>query len=244
MHLVMFDIDGTLIQSNQADTKCYLAALSTLGIHAVNKDVSSYPHVTDASIATEILSIHHQRPAESRDIATLRQHYLEHLTAEATANPDGFQLIPGAQQAFETLYRQTDTAVALATGAWEPTARLKLAQSGFDMSDQIPFASSSDALSRESIMTLAYQRAKRTYNQTGFESITYVGDATWDVRASRQLGYQFIGICAQTQTDKLHQEGARITLENYHNLNRFLSTLQDLQSGRASSFTSARQVHV
>ena len=238
MHLVMFDIDGTLIHSNKADTKCYRAALAAFGIHEVNEDIATYAHVTDASITHEILTEHHQRPAQPEDLQVFLQHYLQLLSNEAAENPDGFRPVPGAMQAFHTLCQRRDTAVALATGAWKPTAHLKLTSSGFNIDDidSIPFASSSDAVSRETIMRLAYERARQRHGCSIFDSITYIGDGVWDVRACRLLRYYFIGICAGKQPDKLQQEGARIILEDYRDLNQFLAVLQSVQSGITRSF--------
>ena len=56
MHLVMFDIDGTLIESYDIDEQCFLAAIDeVLGIQ-IDSRWERYPHVTDAGILDEILS--------------------------------------------------------------------------------------------------------------------------------------------------------------------------------------------
>ena len=43
MHLAIFDVDGTLIESDAADNSCFLAAFEdTHGIREMNTDWSSY----------------------------------------------------------------------------------------------------------------------------------------------------------------------------------------------------------
>ena len=80
--------------------------------------------------------------------------------------------------------------VAVATGGWQETARLKLRLVGID-AERLAFASSSDALARTEIMRLA---ARRAMQGTAFSRATYFGDGPWDRRASEQLGYDFIAV--------------------------------------------------
>jgi phosphoglycolate phosphatase-like HAD superfamily hydrolase len=55
MQLVMFDIDGTLTESNALDNKSYLQALSEVfGFSEVSSDWTSYSHATDACILREV----------------------------------------------------------------------------------------------------------------------------------------------------------------------------------------------
>ena len=58
MHLVMFDIDGTLVHSYDFDEECYVEAVEEVLGCAVNSDWSKYQHVTDSGILDEI--IHNQ----------------------------------------------------------------------------------------------------------------------------------------------------------------------------------------
>ncbi|MBI3191378.1 MAG: hypothetical protein HYZ36_01850 [Pedosphaera parvula] len=49
MHLVIFDIDGTLTETNAVDADCYVRALAEVfGFADVDTDWSTYPHVTDS----------------------------------------------------------------------------------------------------------------------------------------------------------------------------------------------------
>jgi beta-phosphoglucomutase-like phosphatase (HAD superfamily) len=51
MHLVMFDIDGTLTLSNDLDDTAFLNALDEVfNIREFSTDWATYPHVTDAGI--------------------------------------------------------------------------------------------------------------------------------------------------------------------------------------------------
>ena len=55
MHLVVFDVDGTLVDSSEINGRLYREAVETeLGIK-VDDDWSRYRHVTDSGILNEIM---------------------------------------------------------------------------------------------------------------------------------------------------------------------------------------------
>ena len=56
MTLVMFDIDGTLAETFQVDSECYVQALKDVfGFSDVNTDWSSYKHTSDSGILNELV---------------------------------------------------------------------------------------------------------------------------------------------------------------------------------------------
>lgn len=63
MRVVIFDIDGTLTQTNGVDAECFTAAVQTvLGLPAIDTDWDSYSHVSDRGIIEEI-SLRHRGTA-------------------------------------------------------------------------------------------------------------------------------------------------------------------------------------
>jgi phosphoglycolate phosphatase-like HAD superfamily hydrolase len=96
--------------------------------------------------------------------------------------------IPGASEFLEDLRERKNCRVAIATGGWEETAKLKLKAAGVDIKD-CAFASSSDHYSREGMMRAAESMAS---NGVTFRSRTYFGDALWDKKACENMDYRFI----------------------------------------------------
>jgi len=76
--------------------------------------------------------------------------------------------------------------LSIATGGWEETALLKLQSAGIDVSG-IPIASSNDHYARIEIMKMARVKASACESFP----VTYFGDAAWDQKACRELGYNF-----------------------------------------------------
>ena len=108
-------------------------------------------------------------------------------------DPAECQAVKGSHEILEWINDQPRFCFAVATGGWSESARMKLEKAGLKVADTI-FASSDDAMSREGIMRIAEARACSAYRVQKFDSITYVGDAVWDLNAAQACNYSFIGI--------------------------------------------------
>ncbi|MCP4750745.1 MAG: HAD family hydrolase [Proteobacteria bacterium] len=226
MHLIMFDVDGTLVESSTYDGRCFIKAVEDLFPQIrINPDLNDYRYVTDSGIAMELIERHTGRNATDAELEKIMSDYLLHMEEEYRADSRKFTKVPGAVDVLDTLKSKDNMALALATGGWGDTARFKMNKSGID-ADSLPMASASDAVSREEIMTLAYRRAKERYQVDEFESITYIGDGLWDLKACKNLGYTFVGIGHDIQTLKEH--GAKYLIQHYLPIDDFLDLLSRL----------------
>lgn len=133
--------------------------------------------------------------------------FLGLLQSELAARPERFRPIPGAADVFARL-RASGWEVAVATGGWEPSAKLKLRAIGLDPT-AFAFASSSDASTRTEIVATAIARAPRR-----FARIVSIGDGVWDVRASASAGLPFVGIASGKRADQLRAAGASVILSD------------------------------
>ena len=152
-----------------------------------------FKYVTDEGIVAEIAAGKLNRPATPNEMAAIKAKILELLRSQADSNREAFAPIPGALEIFDALQKMRSCAVAIATGCWKESARLKLSTAGFDV-ENLPLASSDDSHRREEIMRAAHTRALEHFRVSEFETVTYVGDAVWDLKASKNIGYHFIGI--------------------------------------------------
>lgn len=184
MHAMLFDIDGTLLESDVIDGHLFEAAIrAVLGDVRLRADWNDYVHVTDAGLLREISAdngIVHTAELEERVRTTFVSLIDTHIRLHGP-----FREIPGARRFVEALAASPVHAVAFATGGWGATAAHKLRSAGFDLA-RIPLRSSDDAIRRVDIMDAALQALGPP-----FESVTYFGDAGWDERACRELGWRF-----------------------------------------------------
>lgn len=197
VHLVMFDIDGTLVDSMDFDGRLYAEAIhAVLGI-VVDRDWSSYPHVTDGGLLEEVLRRHAVADPQGALHAAVRERFVAMTRDYIQGEPAAVREVPGAAALLGALRNRADCRVAIATGGWRDTALLKLAAAGLEL-DGIALATSSDAHARIEIMRIAERRAlgdRRPHRRT------YFGDGPWDQRACRDLGWDFIAIGANVTHD-------------------------------------------
>ncbi|MFL0809434.1 MAG: HAD family hydrolase [Agarilytica sp.] len=179
----MFDIDGTLVESYDLDSRCFVDAVKYITGLSINSDWSKYQHVTDSGILNEaLLAGEYSNGEEIKN--RVKQRFLENLEVSIADQP--VKEIPGAAAFLSLLQSMKNVTVSLATGGWQESALLKLESANINFSS-IPLASSNDHYSRIEIMKLAANRAAK--NQY---PCTYFGDGVWDKEACSSLGYNFV----------------------------------------------------
>ncbi len=187
MHAVIFDIDGTLIQSAEIDDYLYREAVRAIvGPVRFRNSLHDYDFVSDSGILSQLLEDNGLSglpdPTER-----IQARFVEYLQQHIDDNGP-FIEIPGARRHLDSLRNSNEHGVAIATGGWQVSARLKLASAGFE-TDGIPLASSDVAPDRTDIM-----RSALVELGTSFESITYYGDGPWDRDACERLGWRFVAV--------------------------------------------------
>lgn len=187
MHAVVFDVDGTLVQSVEIDEILYKQSIrEVIGDVEFRSRWSDYESVTDSGILLQVFRDNaiEYSPSQVRQIESI---FLAALKAYIRINGP-FIEIPGANMYLEKLCTSLSHRVAIATGGWKDSAVLKLSSAGFELRE-VPIATSSDSTDRAEIMTIAATRLGDR-----FESITYYGDGVWDRDACAELGWQFVPV--------------------------------------------------
>jgi FMN phosphatase YigB (HAD superfamily) len=187
MHAVIFDIDGTLLKSTAVDDELYRIALRrVLGPIEFRESLADYDFVSDSGILWQVLVDNNLQhiPDPTDEIVSIFVDGLKQHISENGAFPE----IPGARHLLTSLQSSRDKYVAIATGGWSASARLKLESAEFDLSNIILAASDTER-DRTRIMCSALDRPEADY-----ESITYYGDGVWDRDACEILGWNFIPV--------------------------------------------------
>ncbi len=226
MKLAIFDIDGTLTNTNSVDNECFVKALAEAhAITEIVQDWATYPHTTDSGITLHIFQERFGRNPEETELGKFKCCFVNMLSEQYRSNSSSFAEIAGASIALNRLKRESDWAVAIATGCWRESALLKLRAAKIDI-DGIPAAYAEDGLSREEILRAAVSQSVEQYRVSSFEKIVSIGDGLWDVRTARRLNFTFLGIGSGESAAMLHQAGAKHVIEDfadYGQLVRFLN---------------------
>jgi phosphoglycolate phosphatase-like HAD superfamily hydrolase len=226
MNLAIFDIDGTLTNTNSVDNECFVKALAEAhAITEINTDWSAYPHTTDSGITQHIFQEKFGRDPEETELGEFKGCFMNMLSEQYRSNSSSFAEITGAANALTRLRQESDWAVAIATGCWRESALLKLRAANIDI-DGTPAAYAEDGLSREEILQAAVSKSLEQYRLSDFGKIVSIGDGLWDVRTARRLDFAFLGVGCGESAAMLHQAGAKHVIEdfaNYGQLVRFLN---------------------
>jgi phosphoglycolate phosphatase-like HAD superfamily hydrolase len=225
MKLVIFDIDGTLINSQRICNDCTLSALQeALRVHDVCTDWAAYKSATDLGVLSEICSKELGRDLQTTDMQSYVAAYCKCLRQAKKKHSEEFVEIANTTEMLKTLSKHTEWQPAIATGAYYEIARLKLVLAGVSING-IPMTSSNDSDNRGIITQLAVEKALKFYGIKDFERLVYVGDALWDVKTTRELGMPLLGIGDQHEV--LLQEGTSHWLPDYKDLSTFYRYLDE-----------------
>ncbi len=207
MKLVVFDLDGTLTRTSQVDGECYShAVIDVLGIEELNSDWAAYREVTDEGILLEVVRERFGRLPTAAEREAIQALLVELFAARCAVRPSDFAEVPGAGALVRNLL-DAGWAVAVATGAWRPSAEFKIRQSGVPVAN-LPAAFAEDGPSRESVVNTAIQRALGHYRCQRFDRIVSVGDGIWDLSTARKLGFPFLGVADEPHASVLRSNGA------------------------------------
>ena len=191
MIAVIFDIDGTLVESFQFDGIIYASAVKdVLGEVIIKDNWNQYKNVTDTGILRQLMD--ENKICEEGQIEKVRKKFGElvrrHLENSGECRPK-----KGAIGLIDKLLSDQRYKVGFATGGWRHTAEMKLQRAGFDLNNPVLF-SSDDSDERVEIMEKCLLALGSRFNR-----IVYVGDAEWDIQAAETLGWHFIGVGARLE---------------------------------------------
>jgi phosphoglycolate phosphatase-like HAD superfamily hydrolase len=220
---VLFDVDGTLCDTDEVDGRCYREAAGVaLGLPPEHIDWSEAPDRTDSGIARWLWTVFRKRAPTSEEQLLLRRDFVERLRSELLLRPSRFGCIPGAPRLVREL-SDSGIPTGIGTGGWRPSAELKLTAAGLDAS--ILHATADDHETRTAIFSLARLRTAGT----AWKGRTLlIGDSVWDVDTARRLEWGFLGVGSGAAAEALRSAGAARVIPDYQGIDwRHIETLME-----------------
>lgn len=182
--LVLFDIDGTLLDCGPQVRPLFAAALVEIFGTAGAVDGYDFAGRTDPGIVRDLITAAGRSTGEVlAGMPRMREVYLARL--ERSLERQGMRLLPGVLEMLTRLAKREDVTLALLTGNWEPGARTKLSR--FDLNRFFPFgAFGCDAIDRTDLPPVALDRAEREVGRRFRpEETLIIGDSLFDVACAR-----------------------------------------------------------
>ncbi len=222
-HLLLFDIDGTLIHADGAGRVALTRALaSEFGIPDPRIH-GGFAGRTDRAIASAALTSHGLEASEE-GFARYAAAYLTHLPDTLLERPG--RVLPGAKELVHALASRPDVVLAVLTGNFERAARLKLAHFELD-SFFLDAGGFGDHHHDRNDVARAAEHALAAH--VGDDAILWViGDTPNDVRCARAIGARAVAVAAGFSTrEELEAAEPDHLLDDLCDVERFLALLDE-----------------
>lgn len=192
MHVILFDIDGTLLHSGGAGQAGIERALEVaFGITAPTEGIPTAGR-TDRGIGRDLIRFHGLEDSETTHVR-LQQTYLSVLPHEL-ASRQGI-VYPGVRELLRRLSDRNDVRLGLLTGnyreaAWQKLRHYGLAEHFFfgGFGDDHP---DRDDVARQALAAAVEHHAPQTIDR---ENVWVIGDTPADVRCGRAIGARVIAV--------------------------------------------------
>lgn len=197
MRLVLFDIDGTLLNSGGMGRAAMQRALG-LVFGSPGNPSYRYDGKTDRQIVRDVMRMegHSDVHIDSR-MTTLIDLYLEGLREGARSGRFNIRPLEGVPELLDALETRDDVTLGLLTGNVEPGARIKLTAAGIDPDRFRINAFGSDHEHRPELPAIAQRRASETLGlDIAGERLVVIGDTPADIECGRSLGAKAIGVAS------------------------------------------------
>lgn len=204
MHVLLFDIDGTLIHTGGSGLRALkIAFAETFGCEP--PETINTAGRTDRGIARELFS--HQSIEDSfHNWDRFRNAYLQHLS-EQMPSTDGY-VLPGVAGLLDRLAERAHVTTGLLTGNVAEGARIKLEH--FGLEHHFAFGGYGERHpERNSVAEEALQAAHQALDCTvPPDRVWVIGDTTLDVSCARHIGARAVAVATgfQAKSDLVAEE--------------------------------------
>ena len=206
MHLILFDIDGTLMHTHGAGRKSFISTLrGVFGIEESMEDIS-FAGATDLNVLHDVLKRWNIEPTEAE-----KSLFFERLPEAMlrNASADNATLYPGVKSLLQELHDHEQCMLGIVTGNAKACAMIKLGL--FDLEPFFSVGAYGDEDGNRNILAqIALQRAQAlSPSSNGFADIFLIGDSPSDIEAARELSATSIAVTTGFCTrDVLAEAGA------------------------------------
>ena len=195
MHLVLFDVDGTLLKCHGQGGRAFLEAVSEVYETVVDPARATFAGRTDSSILYDLLEDAGLSRGEiDARLPAMKSAYLARMN-DGFLDPARMELLVGVEPLLDRLrLRSVDVAVGLLTGNWRGGAQAKLAAVGLD--GYFAFgAFADDGVDRRELPPVALMRAGEHHGRVfDADRTLIVGDTLHDVDCALHHGMRAVGV--------------------------------------------------
>ncbi len=221
--LLLFDIDGTLINSGGAGIYALKDALTER--HGIKDDLADIEiaGMTDSGIVISILK-KHQIPPTNGNITAFLDSYVHFLSLELPRRQG--KLLPGVLELLGKLKSRKHIVLGLLTGNLSRGAQLKLGHYGvwhfFEFG-----AFADDHHDRNELGPFAQARAKEKHgHEFSADDIDIIGDTPRDIACGKAIGARTVAVTTGTWSrEQLAKHQPDFLIDDFSDVDRLIVTL-------------------
>jgi phosphoglycolate phosphatase-like HAD superfamily hydrolase len=189
---VLFDVDGTLLDTGGAGARSWTWAFEQLVGHPVDIGAYTDAGMTDPVVARKTFEADMGRPPTRREMGRLLHLYLTVLPDNVVGSP-GYRVLPGVADLLPRLCGE-GVLLGLTSGAVEAAAHIKLGRAR--LNHYFTFGGyGSDSPDRVKLTERARERAEELAGEPLLpQRVFVVGDTPLDVEAARGAGLVSIAV--------------------------------------------------
>lgn len=223
--LLLFDIDGTLVLSGRAGLRALNHAFEQLtGTADPFRGISPNGRTDGFLIEEAARRAGVGLTPELR--SAIESLYYERLAHEIEKPGEGRKsVMPGVRALIDSLSVRPDVVLALLTGNFRRSARIKLEY--FDLWAPFRFgAFADDAMDRNALVPVALDRAREAGHAPHTDRVIVIGDTPLDVECARAGGVRALGVATGSHSaDELRAAGAYEVFEDLSETEKVIEAL-------------------
>lgn len=225
MKLLLFDIDGTLINSGGSGKRAMNLAFEQLYGYPDILDDISLSGRTDDLILQDAFEKAKLSP-DPEKMAKYKKLYFNLLEKEITKPNSHKRIMPGVNTLLQELNLRQNIYLGLLSGNWQNSGYIKIRH--FNLDSYFPFgAFSDDATNRSELVPIAISRFEsRTGFKPSVDDVYVIGDTPRDIECTKPHGVKSVAVAASFYKRKeLETYNPDYLFDDFNSINDVLQVL-------------------